>query len=152
MLHSRRLSWLTLLLIAFTLCVAQSQPPSRELETAVGRWQVIDNDGKPGGQVETYLVDGRLFGKVIKSRPERPPDERCIKCPVELRDRPVLGMVIIREFRPQGDVWAGGTVLDPKNGKVYRGKIWTPAPDRLRLRGFVGISLLGRTETWTRIP
>ena len=129
-----------------------SQPLSPALQAAVGRWQVIDDEGKPGGHVETYLREGHLFGKVTKSRPERPPNEPCDKCPGELKDKPVLGMVVIRDFHPEGDRWVGGTVLDPKNGKVYKGKIWSVGQDRLRMRGFVGISLFGRSQTWTRLP
>ena len=128
------------------------QPLAPALQGAVGHWQVIDDEGKPGGQVETYLVEGRLFGKVTQSRPERPPNEPCAKCPGELRNKPVLGMVILRDFQPQGDAWVGGTVLDPKTGKVYRGKIWMVGKDKLRMRGYVGIPLLGRTQTWVRIP
>ena len=131
--------------------LAQSQPLSPALRAAVGQWQVIDDEGKPGGHVETYLVDGHLFGKVTQSRPGRPPNELCDKCPGELKDKPVLGMVIIRDFRPDGDRWTGGTVLDPKNGKTYKGKIWSIGEDKLRLRGYVGISLLGRSETWVRL-
>lgn len=129
----------------------RSQQLSPALRAAIGQWQVIEEGGKPGGHVETYLIDGRLFGKVTQSRPERPPDEPCAKCPGELKDKPVLGMVVIRDFRPEGDRWVGGTVLDPKNGKIYKGKIWTEGDDRLRLRGYVGIALLGRTETWVRL-
>jgi uncharacterized protein (DUF2147 family) len=151
-LNSRQLSRLAFLLVVLAFVSAvHAQQLSPALKAAVGGWQVIDEQGKDGGQVETYLVDGRLFGKVTKSRPERPPNETCAKCPGELRNRPVLGMVIIRDFTPHGDTWAGGTVLDPKTGKVYHGKIWSVGEDKLRLRGFVGISLLGRTETWTRI-
>ena len=63
-----------------------------------------------------------------------------------------MGLVIIRNFKPDGDVWAGGTVVDPENGKEYKGKIWTIGKDKLSLRGFIGLSLLGRTQTWTRLP
>jgi uncharacterized protein (DUF2147 family) len=144
------------LLAPAPLCAAAPaelpQPLSPALQAAVGNWQVIDDDGKPGGHVQTYLVDGQLFGKVTQSRPGRPPNELCTKCPGELRNQPVVGMVIIRNFHPEGDQWVGGTVLDPKNGKIYHGKIWMLSPDKLRMRGFVGISLFGRTETWTRLP
>jgi uncharacterized protein (DUF2147 family) len=133
-------------------CTAQAQQFSPALQAAVGHWQVIDQQGRDGGRVETYLVNGRLFGKVTKSRPGRPPNEPCAKCPGQLRNKPVVGMVIIRDFRPHGDVWVGGTVLDPKSGNTYHGKIWAIGRDRLRLRGFIGLSLFGRTETWTRIP
>lgn len=149
---------LALSLIALiSLCAAfsadrSSQPLSPALLAAVGNWQVIDFEGKPGGHVQTYLADGHLFGKVTQSRPGRPPNEPCTKCPGEFRNQPVLGMVIIRNFRPEDDQWVGGTVLDPKSGKIYKGKIWTVSPDKLRMRGFVGFSLFGRTETWIRLP
>jgi hypothetical protein len=61
-------------------------------------------------------------------------------------------MVIMRNFHPDGDDWVGGTVVDPENGKEYRGKIWAEGNDKLHLRGYIGIPLLGRTEVWTRIP
>jgi uncharacterized protein (DUF2147 family) len=61
-------------------------------------------------------------------------------------------MVNMRSFHPAGDDWVDGTVVDPENGKEYKGKIWAVSKDALKMRGFVGISLLGRTETWTRIP
>lgn len=145
------LAVLTLVSVSAAQNQKQSQPVSPALQAAVGQWQVIDDEGKPGGHVETYLVAGRLFGKVTQSRPQRPPNEPCTKCPGELKDRPVLGMVIIRDFHPEGDRWVGGTVLDPENGKVYKGKLWSIGEDKLRLRGYVGITLLGRSETWVRL-
>lgn len=125
---------------------------SPKLQAAVGTWQVIHNDGKPGGQVEIYLVNGKLFGKVTQLRPGRQPGDLCDVCGGELKNKPILGMVIFRDFSPDGDIWAGGTVVDPESGKVYKGKVWTIGPDKLSMRGFVGFSMLGRTETWTRIP
>ena len=144
--------WLLAIFAAYSSLPAHAQQLSPALEAAIGQWQVIDDEGKPGGHVETYLREGRLFGKVTQSRPERPPDEACDQCPGDLKDKPVLGMIIIRDFRPQDDRWVGGTVLDPKNGKIYKGKIWAVGADRLRMRGFVGIPLLGRSQTWTRLP
>jgi uncharacterized protein (DUF2147 family) len=136
-----------------SLCATQAQQQlSPALRAAVGRWLVINDEGKPGGQVETYLVDGKLFGKVIQSRPGRPHGELCTKCPDDLKNQPIEGLVFLRNFRPQGNVWSGGTVVDPEIGKEYKGKIWNVGQDSLRLRGYVGISLLGRTQTWTRLP
>jgi uncharacterized protein (DUF2147 family) len=128
------------------------QELSPALQAAVGHWQVINEKGKPGGQVETYLVDGKLFGKVTQTRPDRPPGELCVKCPGDLKDQPIEGLVFLRNFRPEGDIWAGGTVVDPETGKAYKGKIWNVGQDKLRMRGYVGISLLGRTQTWIRMP
>ncbi len=101
--------------------VAGSPRPATltRLQAAIGHWQVINDEGKPGGQVETYLVDGKLFGKVTQLRPGRQPGDLCDKCPGELKNKPILGMVILRNFSPDGDVWVGGTVVDPENGKEY---------------------------------
>jgi uncharacterized protein (DUF2147 family) len=61
-------------------------------------------------------------------------------------------MIFLRNFHPDGDDWVEGTVVDPENGKLYKGKLWAVGSDKLQLRGYIGISLLGRTETWVRIP
>ncbi len=131
---------------------SQAQQLSPSLQAAVGHWQVINDEGKPGGQVETYVVDGKLFGKVTQLRPGRQPGAVCDKCSGELKNQLILGMVILRNFKPDGDDWTGGTVVDPDNGKEYKGKIWSVGKDKLYMRGFIGISLLGRTQSWVRIP
>ncbi len=102
--------------------------------------------------METYLLNGQLFGKVTKVRPGRTPQDVCDKCSGEYKNQLILGMVIMRNFHPDGDDWVGGTVMDPENGKEYKGKIWAEGNDKLHMRGYIGISLLGRTEVWTRIP
>jgi uncharacterized protein (DUF2147 family) len=131
---------------------AYAQQLSPALQNAIGHWQVINGEGKPGGQVETYLIDGKLYGRVTQLRPGRAPSDVCEKCSGELKDKPLMGLMIIRNFHPDGDDWVGGTVVDPENGKEYKGKIWSVGKDKLYMRGFIGISLLGRTECWLRIP
>ena len=130
---------------------AGAQQLTPKLQNAVGHWQTY-SDGKPGGQVETYLVNGVLFGKVTKIRPGRTPQDVCDKCSGEYKNQLILGMLLMRNFHQQGDDWVDGTVVDPENGKEYKGKIWAVGKDTLRMRGYIGISLLGRTETWVRLP
>ena len=132
---------------------AQQMPQgiSEKLGHAVGLWQLTNSDGSSGGKVETYLVEGKLEGKVTEVRAGRTPKDLCDKCAGELKNKPILGMVIMRNFHPQGDDWVEGTVVDPENGKEYKGKIWAVGADELHMRGFVGIQLLGRTEVWKRI-
>jgi uncharacterized protein (DUF2147 family) len=139
-----------LALVSHNLAGAQQLSP--KLQNAVGRWQVVSSDGKPGGQVETYLQDGKLFGKVTLARPGGTPQDVCDKCSGAYKNQLILGMVILRNFHAEGDDWVGGSAVDPENGKEYKGKIWTIGKDDLHLRGFIGISLLGRTENWVRIP
>ncbi len=144
---------LTLPLAALLLVAAAgAQQLSPKLQNAVGRWQVMPSDGSQGGQVETYIENGRLFGRITKLRPGHTPLDRCDKCSGEYKNQLVLGLVILRNFHPDGDDWVDGTALDPWNGKVYSGKIWSEGKDTLHLRGFILISLLGRTERWVRIP
>jgi uncharacterized protein (DUF2147 family) len=144
--------------VFLSLCVlifadlGHAQKLSSKLQNAVGHWQVINSDGSQGGQVETYVENGVLFGKVTGARPGRAPDSVCDKCPGELKNQRIMGMVVIRNFHPEGDDWVGGTLVDPENGKEYKGKMWAVGNDKLSMRGFVGISLFGRSATWVRIP
>ncbi len=131
---------------------ANGQQLSAKLQSAIGHWQIVNGDGKPGGQADIYLVGGKLFGRVTQVRPGRTPIDVCVKCSGEFKNQLILGMVFLRNFRPEGDDWVDGTVVDPENGKEYKGKIWAVGPDKVSLRGFIGISLLGRTETWARLP
>ena len=140
------------MLVLVSVAGAGAQQLSAKLQNAVGHWQVVNSDGSPGGHVDTYLVEGKLFGRVTEVRPGRTPRDVCDKCSGEYKNQLILGMVIIRNFHPEGEDWVGGTVVDPENGKEYKGKIWSEGNDKLHMRGYIGISLLGRTEVWTRIP
>jgi uncharacterized protein (DUF2147 family) len=144
---------LTVALVALiSIGAARAQQLSPKLQNAVGRWQIVNSDGTPGGKAETYLANGKLFGRVTEVRPGRTPRDVCDKCSGEYKNQLILGMVFMRNFHPDGDDWVEGTVVDPENGKEYKGKIWAVGKDSLHMRGYIGISLLGRTETWTRIP
>ena len=155
--RSRRLnlpriaSHLAFALIAL-VAAAQAQQLSPKLQSAIGRWQTTESDGSPKGKVETYLVNGKLFGRILEGNPKRPKNDTCSKCSGEYKDQPILGLIFLRNFHPDGDNWVEGTVLDPENGSVYKGKLWAEGPGELHLRGFIGISLFGRTEVWKRLP
>ncbi|MGA3136454.1 MAG: DUF2147 domain-containing protein [Terracidiphilus sp.] len=140
------------LLTLVTAAGARAQQLTPKLQNAIGHWQIVNSDGTPGGKAETYLVEGKLFGRVTEVRPGRAPRDVCDKCTGEYKNQLILGMVFMRNFHPEGDDWVGGTVVDPENGKEYKGKIWAVGKDSLHMRGFIGISLLGRTESWVRIP
>jgi len=140
-----------LALVSISAARAQ-QALTPKLQNAVGNWQVINADGTKGGHVETYLENGKLLGRVTAARPGRDPNSLCDKCSGELKNQHIMGMVIIRDFHPEGDDWVGGTLVDPENGKVYKGKIWAVGKDKLGMRGYVGISLIGRSATWERLP
>jgi uncharacterized protein (DUF2147 family) len=140
------------LFVLNSAAVACAQQLTPKLQNAVGHWQVVNSDGTPGGKVETYIENDKLFGRVTEVRPGRTPHDLCDKCSGGYKNQLILGMIIMRNFHSDGDDWVDGTVVDPENGKEYKGKIWAVDKDNLRMRGFIGISLLGRTENWTRIP
>lgn len=123
-------------------------------QTPVGTWTTIDDKtGKPKSVVEVYEQrDGTLSGRVVEIlHSERGPNPLCDKCKGELKGKPVKGMVILWGVRKKGDSWEGGQILDPASGKVYSVRL-TPVDGgrKLDVRGFMGFSLLGRTQTWTR--
>jgi len=131
---------------------AGAQQLTPKLQNAIGHWQVGNSDGSHGGHVDTYLVEGKLFGRVTQVRPGRTPKDVCDKCSGEYKNQLILGMMLMRNFHAEGDDWVDGTVVDPENGKEYKGKIWAVGTDKLKMRGYIGISLLGRTESWVRLP
>jgi uncharacterized protein (DUF2147 family) len=151
-LNHLRLRILLAAAFVFISVASAQQPLTPKLQGAVGHWQVINADGSKGGHVQTYLENGKLFGRVTAARPGRDSNSLCDKCSGELKNQHIMGMIVLRNFHPEGDDWVGGTLLDPENGKVYKGKIWAVGNDKLGMRGYVGISLIGRSATWVRLP
>ncbi len=123
-------------------------------DSPVGVWQTIDDHThNPKALVQiTKNDDGTLSGKVIKGlNPADSPDRRCTECTDDRKDQKILGMTIIRDMKQDGDTWDGGNILDPENGKVYRCKMsLEEGGQKLVVRGYIGVSLLGRSQTWVR--
>lgn len=122
--------------------------------TPVGTWtQVDDATGKPKSIIEiTQLPNGTLQGvvkQVLFSNQGTHPI--CDKCEGERHNQPVDGMVIMWDVKQDGDQWDGGQILDPAKGKTYKVRL-TLADDgqKLNVRGYIGMPMLGRTQTWVR--
>ncbi|MDH3716299.1 MAG: DUF2147 domain-containing protein [Gammaproteobacteria bacterium] len=115
-----------------------------------GRWLSGDGDG----WIEIELVGDSLIGRIAGSPNDKPDDEPRfddLNPDPALRDRPLKGMTIMTGFRYEGDGrWVGGRIYDPNSGKTYKGSIRQVDANTLKLRGYIGISLFGRTDTWTR--
>ncbi|MDR3683430.1 MAG: DUF2147 domain-containing protein [Geothrix sp.] len=118
----------------------------------VGRWKTYDDKtGALHGLVEITEENGVLKGRILKSYDPLKPNPTCDLCEGERKGQPVLGMVFLWGLTRQGEEFQGGYILDPDNGKVYRAKVRVDEGGRkLLVRGFIGISLLGRTQTWVR--
>ncbi len=121
--------------------------------TPAGVWKTIDDKtGQPKSIVEITERNGELTG-VVKEvlQSDQGPNPVCKDCEGERKDKPVVGMQIIWGMKKDGDAWSGGQILDPKNGKVYGCKMHViENGQKLEVRGFIGFSLLGRTQTWER--
>jgi len=134
-------------LIIFMVSVALSA--SAIAQSPIGKWKTIDDvENREKSIVEIYEQNGKLHGKIIKLF--RLPDEDPDQCSGERKDQKVLGMEILWDLKKDGNEWNGGKVLDPKNGRVYDCYIEMESEDKLKLRGFIGFSLLGRTQYWYR--
>jgi uncharacterized protein (DUF2147 family) len=119
--------------------------------TPVGVWRTFDDDGKETGKVEIFEQGGKLYGRIVGIVDPEKAKGVCFKCTDDRKDKPAMGLEIIRGLKPDGDAWDGGDILDPENGKVYSCSARVEdGGDTLRLRGYIGISLLGRTQTWKR--
>ena len=127
-------------------------PASAAGPTSVtGVWQVYsDKDGSADGRVRTFIQDGKLTGVVDELRPDAPGDSKCTKCSGAQKDQPIKGLVIMWGFAKEGDSWTGGRILEPHSGSIYRCTVKFVAPNVLEVRGYVGLSLFGRTQTWKR--
>lgn len=141
---------------ATLLCLLLALLPITALAQQVptGSWVTIDDStGKPKSVVEIYqAANGTLAGRVAEVlQSDRGPDPVCEKCRGERRNQPVEGMVILWGMERAGDTWEGGKILDPATGKIYSARL-TPIDGgkKLEVRGFVGFSLLGRTQIWVR--
>jgi len=98
-------------------------------------------------------VNGEYQGKVEKifPKPGEDADPKCEKCDGARHNQPVIGMTILWGLKKQGDEYEGGEILDPESGKVYRAKMKLDGEgEKLNVRGFIGVALLGRTQTWVR--
>jgi len=122
--------------------------------TPAGLWRTIDDvTGKERSIVRIVEVNGEFQGTVEKvfERPGDNPEHLCDKCKGERKDKPVIGMMIVWGLKDDDGVWKGGKILDPDNGKTYSCKMELAAKGQeLDVRGFIGISLIGRTQTWYR--
>jgi uncharacterized protein (DUF2147 family) len=116
-------------------------------------WKTFDDKTeKPSSIIELYEEEGMLCGDilVILNENTKQKNPLCVKCPDDRKNQPVIGMQLIRGLTQSGKVWSGGTVVDPHTGKIYRCYLELIEPNKLKIRGYVGFSIFGRTQYWHR--
>ena len=152
-----------LLLTAFVTLALAAPVSAGDGDAILGLWATDPEGGGGEAHVEIYADGDRYSGRIVwlaesvypaddeqgmagqKKVDRENPDEA-------LRSRPIVGLVIVEGFEYDGkDTWRKGTIYDPDNGKTYKSKMKLDGPDVLKVRGFIGISLIGRTTEWTRV-
>jgi uncharacterized protein (DUF2147 family) len=135
---------LVLLLVLF-FQIVQSQ-------SVLGKWKTIDDEtGKEKAVVEIYEVDGKIYGRIVEILEAEHRFKKCTSCQGTDKDKPIMGLIFIKGLTKDGEEYSGGKILDPKNGKLYKCYITLEGNDKLKVRGYIGISLLGRTQYWKRV-
>ncbi|HTD28164.1 MAG TPA: DUF2147 domain-containing protein [Xanthomonadaceae bacterium] len=133
--------------------------PAQDMSSPTGTWQTIDDKtGKVKSLVKIWEVNGKLSGQIVEVYPEpgKPADPICDKCTGAMHDHKIKGMVIMWGFTKDDDVWNGGRIFDPEkpgnDQDPYKAKLTlSNGGQDLVVRGYIGFSFIGRSQTWHRV-
>ena len=136
-----------LLIATFILCASFIYA-----QDITGKWITVDDvTGLDRSVVEIYKENNQFYGKILKGLNKKDKTARlCTECPGDKKNKPMVGLVFIEALSQDGTTYEGGTILDPENGKTYKCKISLLDNGKLEVRGFIGFSLLGRSQYWRR--
>jgi uncharacterized protein (DUF2147 family) len=148
----------TTLVVALLAWASASAAPASaaaldaRLASPVGLWQPLDGAGKPLGLIRIFEANGLYYGRIEPSSPDDDRNARCTHCTDDRRGQPIIGLVLLRHLRSQNGAYVGGDILDPDTGHIYGCTLrLTDGGRELIMRGFLGISLFGRSQTWRRV-
>jgi len=120
-------------------------------DSPVGKWQTVDDKtGKVESTVDVYEQGGKVFGKITgltDPNDGQGKPRTCTKCQGDDKDKPVVGLVILKDLGVSGDRYKAGTILDPEDGKIYKAEAWVE-DGKLKVRGYLG--MFYRTQTWLK--
>ncbi len=132
-----------LLLLIFHIAISQS---------VIGKWKTIDDEtGVEKSIVEISEKNGKISAKIIEIFDVQHRNRKCELCTGDDKDKPILGFTIIKGLTKEGNEYNGGKITDPKNGKSYKCYLTLESKDKLKIRGYIGFALIGRTQYWTRV-
>lgn len=142
--------------ITFAWLIMSPLVHASDLNSPIGFWKTIDDvTGKPKSILKIVeMPDRTLQAQVMKIYPSPGKDEHelCTACQGANHNKPIVGMVILWGMTQQDDHWGGGRILDPKNGKIYKCNLKVMNGGReMDVHGYIGISLIGRSQTWLRV-
>jgi uncharacterized protein (DUF2147 family) len=149
-------AWLQTSMMLGVLLLSAAAPLRAAEPTAAGLWeQVDDKTGKAESWFKIVERNGVYEGGIVKIFFKPGEDENwvCDKCEGAERGKPVLGLSLIKGMQRSGNSYENGTIMDPRDGSVYRALMkLSPDGQKLEVRGFLGISLFGRSQVWNRLP
>jgi uncharacterized protein (DUF2147 family) len=122
-------------------------------QSIFGKWKTIDDEtGKEKSIVEIYQSkDGKAYAKILQILEKDKQDKLCANCKGKNKNRPIKGLEIINGLIKDDDEWNGAKILDPKTGKEYKCIISLEEPTKLKVRGYIGFALIGRTQYWHKV-
>ncbi len=122
-------------------------------QTIVGMWKTYDIFNKHNEEsiVQISIENDLLSIKIIQIIPKQHRLDSCVKCTDDRKNMPINGMIILQGATFEAGIWKGAEILNAKNGKEYGCHISLAAPDLLKVRGFVGYPIFGKTLYWTRV-
>jgi uncharacterized protein (DUF2147 family) len=139
----------TLIFSLFLVIPAPSIAQKTKPDDILGNWVAAENKAR----IQIYRAGNKYHGKIIwlkePTKDGKPKTDKNNPDP-KLRNTPIVGLVVLRDFVFDDGEWLSGNIYDPSNGKEYSCKISMPNPNTIKVRGYLGISLFGRTETWKR--
>ncbi|MGI9525503.1 MAG: DUF2147 domain-containing protein [Weeksellaceae bacterium] len=121
-------------------------------QSAVGTWKTVDDEtGEAKSYIQVYEKGGELYGKVIEILTDKK-DAVCSSCKGKNKNKKIVGMVVLEGVEKDGEnKWDDGKILDPNNGKIYDVSLELVEKNKLKVRGYIGFSMLGRTQYWYRV-
>ena len=121
-------------------------------QSIFGKWKTIDDEtGNEKSVVEIYQKDGKAYAKIVQLLEKENEDKVCENCKGLNKDKPIKGMEIINGLIKDDNEWSNAKILDPKTGKMYNCNITFDSPNKLRVRGYIGFALFGRTQYWYKV-
>lgn len=137
-------------LITLLFCITVMT--SMQSQSVIGKWKTIDDaTGEAKSIVEVFSKSGKIYAKVVDILDPATKNNLCKQCSGEDKNKPILGLIIIKGLSKDGSEYNSGEILDPKNGKLYKCALSLESKDKLKVRGYIGFSLLGRTQYWHRV-
>jgi len=120
-------------------------------QSIFGKWySTNDETGEIDSVIEVYKKQEKAFGKIIEIKNSERKNAVCDLCKDKNKNKPILGLNILNGLEKDGEEWSGGTILDPRNGNVYKCFIQLVQQDKLKIRGYFGLSIFGKTAYWQR--